>query len=28
MSWYKASNSTNQIAEQLIYGEWLCFNYW
>jgi hypothetical protein len=27
MSWYTASNSTNHIAEQLIYGEWLYYNY-
>jgi hypothetical protein len=27
MSWYTASNSTNQIAEQLIYGEWLYYKY-
>jgi hypothetical protein len=26
MSWYTASNSTNQIAEQLIYSEWLYYN--
>ena len=26
MSWYTASNSTNQIAEQLIYGELLYYN--
>jgi hypothetical protein len=26
MSWYTVSNSTNQIAEQLIYGEWLYYN--
>jgi hypothetical protein len=25
MSWYTASNSTNQIVEQLIYGEWLYY---
>jgi hypothetical protein len=27
MSWYTASNSTNQMAEQLIYGEWLYYKY-